>query len=48
VKLKPPFVSNNALTLAKKIVEVEYERLDKNNCEYSEELILFVENCLSY
>jgi NIMA (never in mitosis gene a)-related kinase len=46
--LKPPFVSNNALTLAKKIVDVEYEKLGKNNCEYSAELVAFVERCLEY
>ena len=48
-RLRPPFQSSNALTLAKKIVDVDYERLDKSsNGELSEELLHFVSRCLSY
>jgi serine/threonine protein kinase len=47
-KLKPPFVSTNPLTLAKRIVDGDYEKLERGNCEYSEELLKFVESCLTY
>ncbi|KAM3134480.1 hypothetical protein pb186bvf_013446 [Paramecium bursaria] len=44
LKLKPAFSSNNPLTLASKIVQLEFEPLD--NINYSFELIQFVEQCL--
>jgi serine/threonine protein kinase len=50
ITLKPPFQSSNPLTLAKKIVDLEYEKIELAalSLQYSPELIAFVEQCLVY
>ncbi|KRX04155.1 Protein kinase-like domain [Pseudocohnilembus persalinus] len=46
VKLKPAFSGTNPLTMAKNIVNEEYDDFQQNNKLYSKELLAFVKDCL--